>query len=129
VPWSDHTSCLFCAVGRFFRPGYHNNLVSNWLPALDGVAEKRKRGAKVADVGCGHGWSTVIMARALPNSQFVGYDFHPSSSKATPRRRGWFLLNTRRADGTDPFVLLVVTHALGRSCTVAFEHVARKMGV
>jgi hypothetical protein len=94
VPWSDHTSCLFCAVGRFFRPGYHNNLVSNWLPALDGVVEKLKLGAKVADLGCDHGWSTVIMARAFPNSQFVGYDFHPSSSKATPRRRGWFLLNT-----------------------------------
>src|ERR1700730_16070615 len=56
VPWSDHTSCFFCAVARFFRPGYHNNLVSNWLPALDGVVEKLQRGAKVADVGCGHGW-------------------------------------------------------------------------
>jgi len=79
VPWDDHTSCFFCAVGRFFRPGYHNNLVSNWLPALDGVVKKLERGAKIADVGCGHGWSTVIMAKAFPNSQFIGYDFHPSS--------------------------------------------------
>jgi SAM-dependent methyltransferase len=79
VPWSDHTSCFFCAVARFFRPGYQNNLVSNWLPALDGVVEKLERGAKVADVGCGHGWSTVLMAKAFPNSQFIGYDFHSSS--------------------------------------------------
>jgi len=79
VPWSDNTSCFFCAVGRFFRPGYHNNLVANWLPALDGVVDKLQRGARVADVGCGHGWSTAIMAKAFPNSEFTGYDFHPSS--------------------------------------------------
>jgi SAM-dependent methyltransferase len=79
VPWSDHTSCFFCAVARFFRPGYQNNLVSTWLPALDGVVDKLQRGAKVADVGCGHGWSTVIMAKAFPKSQFFGYDFHPNS--------------------------------------------------
>jgi 2-polyprenyl-3-methyl-5-hydroxy-6-metoxy-1,4-benzoquinol methylase len=70
---------MFCAVARFFRPGYHNNLVGNWLPALDGVVEKLQRGAIAADVGCGHGWSTVLMARAFPNSTFVGYDFHPGS--------------------------------------------------
>jgi 2-polyprenyl-3-methyl-5-hydroxy-6-metoxy-1,4-benzoquinol methylase len=79
VPWSEQASCLFCATARFFRPGYHNNLVSNWLPALNGVIEKLQRGARVADVGCGHGWSTVLMAKAFPNSQFIGYDFHPSS--------------------------------------------------
>src|ERR1700741_5046257 len=82
VPWSDQASCLFCAPARFFRPGYHNNLVNNWLPALDGVVEKLERGAKVADVGCGHGWSTVMMAKAFPNSQFIGYDFHPASIAA-----------------------------------------------
>jgi len=79
VSWGDQTSCLFCAVARFFRPGYHNNLVSNWLRALDGVVDKLRRGAKVADVGGGHGWSTALMAKAFPNSQFIGYDFHPSS--------------------------------------------------
>jgi len=97
VPWSDHTSCFFCAVGRFFRPGYHNNLVSNWLPALDGVAEKLQRGAKVADVGCGHGWSTVIMAKAFPNSLFIGYDFHPNSIEhaAAHAREHGVTANTR----------------------------------
>src|SRR3984885_7007627 len=79
VAWNDHTGCMFCAVARFFRPGYLNNLVANWLPQLDGVVEKLERGAAVADVGCGHGWSTVLMAKAFPNSRFVGYDFHPGS--------------------------------------------------
>ena len=79
VAWGDQAGCMFCAVARFFRPGYHNNLVQQWLPALDGVVAKLERGAKVADIGCGHGWSTVLMAKAFPNSQFVGYDFHAGS--------------------------------------------------
>lgn len=79
VAWGDQAGCLFCAVARFFRPGYHNHLVATWLPALEGVREKLERGAKVADVGCGHGWSTVLMAEAFPRSQFIGFDFHPLS--------------------------------------------------
>jgi ubiquinone/menaquinone biosynthesis C-methylase UbiE len=79
IPWGDQSPCQFCAVARFFRPGYQNNLVAHWLPALDGVVDKLKRGARVADVGCGHGWTTVFMASAFPKSQFIGYDFHPSS--------------------------------------------------
>lgn len=79
VAWGDQAGCMFCAVARFFRPGYHNHLVKGWLPALDGVVEKLQRGARVADLGCGHGWSTVLMAKAFPNSQFIGYDFHPGS--------------------------------------------------
>ena len=82
VAWGDQAGCLFCAVARFFRPGYQANLVGNWLPALDGAVAKLERGAKVADVGCGHGVSTVMMARAFPNSQFIGYDFHPGSIEA-----------------------------------------------
>lgn len=79
VGWGDHCNCLFCGVERFFRPGYKANLVSHWLPSLDGVVTKLERGAKVADVGCGHGASTLIMAKAFPKSEFVGIDFHPES--------------------------------------------------
>jgi ubiquinone/menaquinone biosynthesis C-methylase UbiE len=77
--WGDRCNCLFCGVERFFRPGYRGHLVSEWLPALDGVISKLERGAKVADVGCGHGASTLIMAQTFPNSEFVGYDFHDAS--------------------------------------------------
>ena len=79
VAWGDQSQCLSCAVARFFRPGYKNHLVQAWLPALDGVVEKLDVGAEVADVGCGHGISTMIMAAAFPNSKFHGYDFHEKS--------------------------------------------------
>jgi SAM-dependent methyltransferase len=82
VAWGDHAGCLFCAVARLFRPGYVNALVQEWLPALDGVAAKLKAGAKVADVGCGHGLSTILMAQAFPKSEFTGYDFHQGSIAA-----------------------------------------------
>lgn len=76
VGWGDQTGSLFCAVAGFFRPGYQANLVQHWLPALDGIVSKLEKGAKVADVGCGHGHSTILMAEAFPNSEFVGFDFH-----------------------------------------------------
>lgn len=82
VAWGDFGPCLFCSTARFFRPGYLHNLVQAWLPALDGVVPRLTAGARVADVGCGHGWSTVIMAQAFPNSEFLGYDFHPASIEA-----------------------------------------------
>jgi SAM-dependent methyltransferase len=83
VGWHEHSKCLFSGTERFFRPGYNANLVPNWIPALEGVEEKLKVGAKVADVGCGHGASTIVMAQAYPNSKFFGFDYHaPSIERA-----------------------------------------------
>ena len=84
VAWGDSAGCLFCAVGAFFRPGYANSIVQAWLPALEGMVARLDTGAKVADVGCGVGFSTLLMAQAFPNSRFTGYDFHaPSIEQAT----------------------------------------------
>jgi SAM-dependent methyltransferase len=79
IGWGEHCSCLFCGTERFFRPGYKAHLVPEWLPALDGVVEKLEAGARVVDVGCGHGASTLIMADAFPRSEFLGLDFHAPS--------------------------------------------------
>jgi 2-polyprenyl-3-methyl-5-hydroxy-6-metoxy-1,4-benzoquinol methylase len=79
VSWGDHNNCLFCGTEKFFSPSYEGNLIDNWLPALDGVVEKLQQGAKVADIGCGHAASTIIMAKAFPSSTFIGFDFHEAS--------------------------------------------------
>lgn len=86
LAWGDHHPCLFGGTEKFFRPGYKNHLVASWLPALEGVVAKLERGAKVADVGCGHGASTVVMAQAFPRSQFFGYDAHGPSIETATRR-------------------------------------------
>jgi SAM-dependent methyltransferase len=77
--WHEHDHRLFRGTERFFRPGYKAHLVAEWIPALDGVSEELDRGATVADVGCGHGASTILMAQAFPNSTFVGFDYHDGS--------------------------------------------------
>ena len=88
VGWHEHDPELFVGVERFFRPGYNAHLVPEWIPALDGVQEKLERGARVADVGCGLGASTIILAKAFPRSKFVGFDYHAASiEKARERAR------------------------------------------
>jgi SAM-dependent methyltransferase len=80
--WGEHDSDVFHGCEKFFRPGYAANLVSAWIPALDGVREKLEKGARVADVGCGKGSSTILMAQAFPKSRFVGFDYHAESIAA-----------------------------------------------
>jgi 2-polyprenyl-3-methyl-5-hydroxy-6-metoxy-1,4-benzoquinol methylase len=82
VGWHEHDACLFTGTARFFRASYVGALTSSWLPALDGVVPKLEAGAQVADVGCGHGASTILMAQAYPKSRFVGFDYHPASIEA-----------------------------------------------
>jgi 2-polyprenyl-3-methyl-5-hydroxy-6-metoxy-1,4-benzoquinol methylase len=86
IAWGDHVHDVHEGCERFFRPGYNAHLVAEWLPALDGVVEKLGHGAAVADVGCGHGASTILMAQAFPQSSFAGYDYH-SGSIETARAR------------------------------------------
>jgi SAM-dependent methyltransferase len=84
--WHEHVHAVHEGCERFFRPGYNANLIASWLPALEGVVAKLERGACVADIGCGHGASTILMAQAYPNSTFVGYDYH-GESIAVARQR------------------------------------------
>lgn len=91
VGWHEHDKALFHGTERFFRPGYAANLVQQWIPALDGVESRLRAGAAVADVGCGHGASTILMAQAYPRSRFTGFDYHPPSievARASAQREG-----------------------------------------
>jgi SAM-dependent methyltransferase len=84
--WHEHDHRLFFGTEQFFRPGYRAHLVAEWIPALDGVEAKLRAGANVADVGCGHGASTIIMAEAYPNSRFFGFDYHDGSIQQARER-------------------------------------------
>jgi SAM-dependent methyltransferase len=86
LPWGEHHHRMFHGVEKFFRPGYRAHLTADWLPALDGVVAKLQAGARVADVGCGHGASTIVMAEAYPRSRFFGFDFHGPSIEMARKR-------------------------------------------
>jgi 2-polyprenyl-3-methyl-5-hydroxy-6-metoxy-1,4-benzoquinol methylase len=118
--WHEHHHDLFEGTERFFRPGYLASLVESWLPALDGVVEKLNRGAHVADIGCGHGASTILMAKAFPASTFVGSDYHEGSieaARAAAKRAGvaervTFEVASAKDFGGGPFDLVCVFDAL-----------------
>lgn len=96
MSWGDHHDCLFCGTAKFFRPSYKAHLISEWIPALDGIEEKLKAGIRVADVGCGYGHSTMIMAETYPKSEFVGFDIHqPSVRQANELAKRTGLKNLR----------------------------------
>ena len=86
LPWSEHHHRMFHGTEKFFRPGYRAHLTTSWLPALDGVVARLEAGARVADVGCGHGASTIVMARAYPKSRFFGFDYHAPSIDVARQR-------------------------------------------
>lgn len=117
VGWGDHCNCLFCGTERFFKPGYKAHLLNEWLPSLDGVTSRLQQGAVVADVGCGHGASTIIMADAFPKSRFVGVDFHEPSIKeareqAQDRRNVAFEAGKAQTFGGGGYDLITVFDAL-----------------
>ena len=120
VAWGDTAGCLFCSVGSFFRPTYVNSILQEWIPALEGVEEKLKTGAKVADIGCGLGFSTLLMAEAFPNSTFIGYDFHEPSildarrhaENCTDIKNVRFEISTAKEIEEDDFDLITVFDCL-----------------
>ncbi len=123
MSWRDHDDCLFRGTEWFFRPGYRAYLTSEWIPALDGVAEQLQRGAEVADVGCGHGASAVVMAEAFPNSRVHGYDFHPPSIETAVARAS----EAGVADRTE-FVVAGAKEYPGRYTLICFFDCLHDMG-
>ncbi|MFZ1102516.1 MAG: class I SAM-dependent methyltransferase [Hyphomicrobiaceae bacterium] len=124
IPWGDHDGRLFCGVAAFYRNGYKASLVPQWLPALEGVVGKLEAGALVADIGCGHGHSTALMAAAFPASQFRGFDTHAQSvaearevaSKAGVAKRATFATagaNDYPGTGYDLICFFDCLHDLG----------------
>jgi len=123
VGWHEHDPDLFEGTERFFRPGYAANLMSSWIPALEGVDEKLRAGARVADVGCGHGASMILMAKAYPNSKFTGFDYHEPSLVAARRQSA--ALGT--GDRTD-FRIATAQNYAGTYDLVAFFDCFHDMG-
>ncbi len=137
VGWHEHDERLFSGVDRFFRPGYAAHLVQGWLPALDGVVEKLRAGASVADVGCGLGASTVIMAQAFERSTFAGFDIHQPSIEAARQAAGQAGVNQRvrfgiaaakdlPGEGYDLVCLFDALHDMGDPVSAA-RHIRQAM--
>src|SRR5579872_4218580 len=135
--WHEHDSRLFEGTERFFRPGYNAHLIAEWIPALTGVEEKLKHGAKVADVGCGLGASTIIMAQAYPKSRFVGFDYHAESIELARKRAADAGVSDRvtfevaRAqdfpgEGYDVIALFDCLHDMGDPVSAA-KHIREKL--
>lgn len=101
MEWGEHHACLFHGTERFFRASYNANLLSSWLPALDGVVAKLDRGARAADVGCGHGASTILMAKAFPRSEFIGIDYHEPSIRTARERAAAAGVKNARFEAAD----------------------------
>jgi 2-polyprenyl-3-methyl-5-hydroxy-6-metoxy-1,4-benzoquinol methylase len=102
IGWHDHVHDVHEGCERFFRPSYNAHLLGEWLPALDGVVDKLEHGVRVADVGCGHGASTILMAQAFPNSTFTGFDYHDGSIGTARQRAAEAGLNGRAEFHTSP---------------------------
>ncbi len=137
VAWGEHDHRLHCGVAGFYRNAYRGSLVPQWLPALDGVVGALERGITVADVGCGHGHSTIIMAEAFPNSRFVGFDVHAGSIEAARQHaakaglggRARFEIAKADAYPGDDYALICFfdcLHDMGRPAAAA-EHAARAL--
>ena len=128
VGWHQHSHDLFEGCERFFRPGYQHNLTQSWIPALDGVEDKLRLGARVADVGCGHGASTLIMADAYPASDFRGFDYHGESIAAATQKadqRAWFEVASAQdfpGKGYDLVTTFDCLHDMGDPVSAAAPH-------
>ncbi|QDT61204.1 bifunctional 3-demethylubiquinone-9 3-methyltransferase/ 2-octaprenyl-6-hydroxy phenol methylase [Stieleria bergensis] len=136
IPWGSQTTCLACAVAQFFRPGYENHLLQAWLPALEGGLEKLQSGANVADIGCGHGLTTTMMAKGFPNSQFLGVDFHEPSIEAAREHAAPLALGNLKFDissanavsgGFDLVTIFDCLHDMGDP-VAAMRHVKEMLG-
>ncbi len=101
MEWGEHDKCLFSGTERFFRASYRMYLLQSWLPAFDGLTTKLQRGGRVADIGCGHGASTLLMARAFPHSEFIGIDYHPASIAVARRHAAHGGVNNVRFEVAD----------------------------
>lgn len=137
VDYGEHHACLFTGMERFFRPGYNAHLLTDWLPAIGGLMPKLDAGAKVADIGCGHGASTLMMAAAFPASHFHGFDYHAPSIEAARRKAAELSLDNAHfavatakdfpGDGYDLIAYFDALHDMGDPVGAA-AHAAKALG-